>query len=219
VGSNIVFFGEVRGAGSFTGTGTVYFEGGYSPGNSPAAVTLGADVIFGDANTLTLELGGLVAGSEYDQLILGAAGSLALDGELVLDLIEGFVPHFGDTFQLFDFDPGQVSGAFDEVTVADALSGGLSFDTSGLSTTGKITVVPEPGVGVLLASALALLGLRRRRAQGAAICNRRPDPTREAPNPFRAHGSDVPRRGLLGSLLVPADLLTSQRSTLNSQLS
>jgi hypothetical protein len=161
-GSNIVFFGEVRGAGPFTGTGTIYFEGGYSPGNSPASVLLGTEVVFGEANTLTLELGGLAAGSEYDQLVLGANSSLALDGGLVLDLIGGFVPHFGDTFQLFDFDPGQVSGSFDEITIADALPGDLAFDTSALSATGKVTVIPEPGIGALLLSALALLGVRRR---------------------------------------------------------
>ncbi len=166
-GSAIVFFNEVRGAGSFSGTGTIYFESNYSPGNSPAAVTLGADIVFGSANTLTLELGGLTAGSEYDQLILGASGSLALDGGLVLDLIDGFNPHFGDTFQLLDFDPGQVSGAFDEITIADTLPGGLSFDTTALSTTGQITVVPEPGVASLLLLGLALFGLRRRKAFGS----------------------------------------------------
>ena len=81
---------------------------------------------------------------------------------LVFDLIGGFVPHFGDTFQLFDFDPGQVSGSFDEITIADALPGDLAFDTSALSTTGQVTVIPEPGIGALLLSALALLGVRRR---------------------------------------------------------
>ncbi len=161
-GSAIVFFGEVRGAGSFSGPGTVFFEGGYSPGNSPAAVTLGTVTVFGSANTLTLELGGLNAGSQYDQLILGASGSLALDGALVLDLIDGFVPHFGDTFQVFAFAPGQVSGAFGAITVADPLTGGLSFDTSGLSTAGQITVVPEPGAMSLLAVALGMLASQRR---------------------------------------------------------
>ena len=166
-GSNIVFFAEVRGAGSFTGTGTIYFESAYSPGNSPAAVVLNTGVILGDANTLTLEIGGLSAGSEYDQLVLGAGASLTLDGELVLDLIDGFAPALGDTFHVFDFDPGQVTGSFDEITLADALPGGLSFDTSTLSTTGKIAVVPEPGVSTLLLSVFAMLGLRR--AKTAAL--------------------------------------------------
>jgi len=37
-----VFFGAVTGPGSFTGAGTVQFEGAYSPGASPALITFGA---------------------------------------------------------------------------------------------------------------------------------------------------------------------------------
>ena len=72
-----------------------------------------------------------------------------------------------DTFQVLDFDPGQVSGNFDEITIADALPGDLSFDTSALSTTGKISVIPEPGIGALLASASMLFGFRRRNGREA----------------------------------------------------
>ena len=161
-GAQTVFFGLVNGAGPFTGTGTVYMEGGYSPGNSPAAVTLDTELIFGDAATLTLELGGLAAGSGYDQLVLGAGGSLVLDGALVLDLINGFTPAAGDSFAVFDFAPGQLTGGFDEILLADALPAGLSFDTTQLTTTGRIGVVPEPGAAALLLTGCAFLGLHRR---------------------------------------------------------
>jgi fibronectin-binding autotransporter adhesin len=161
-GAQTVFFGLVNGAGPFTGTGTVYMEGGYSPGNSPAAVTLDTELIFGDAATLTLELGGLAAGSGYDQLVLEAGGSLVLDGALVLDLINGFTPAAGDSFAVFDFAPGQLTGGFDEILLADALPAGLSFDTTQLTTTGRIGVVPEPGAAALLLTGCAFLGLHRR---------------------------------------------------------
>jgi hypothetical protein len=161
-GSSLVFFGEVRGAGSFTGTGTIYMEGGYSPGNSPASVALSTDLVLGNAGTLTLELGGLIAGSSYDQLVLGAGGSLALGGTLLLDLINDFSPVAGDSFQVLDFTLGQLTGGFDEIRLADPLPAGLSFDTTQLTTTGRIGVVPEPGIAALLLTGGAFLGLRRR---------------------------------------------------------
>jgi hypothetical protein len=161
-GSSLVFFGEVRGAGSFTGTGTIYMEGGYSPGNSPASVALNTDLVLGNAGTLTLELGGLIAGTSYDQLVLGAGGSLALGGTLLLDLINDFSPVAGDSFQVLDFTLGQLTGGFDEIRLADPLSAGLSFDTTQLTTTGRIGVVPEPGIAALLLTGGAFLGLRRR---------------------------------------------------------
>ena len=161
-GSSLVFFGEVRGAGSFTGTGTIYMEGGYSPGNSPASVALNTELVLGNAGTLTLELGGLIAGSNYDQLVLGAGGSLALGGTLLLDLINDFSPVAGDSFQVLDFTLGQLTGGFDEIRLADPLSAGLSFDTTQLTTTGRIGVVPEPGIAALLLTGGAFLGLRRR---------------------------------------------------------
>ena len=161
-GSSLVFFGEVRGAGSFTGTGTIYMEGGYSPGNSPASVMLNTELVLGNAGTLTLELGGLIAGSSYDQLVLGAGGSLALGGTLLLDLINDFSPVAGDSFQVLDFTLGQLTGGFDEIRLADPLPAGLSFDTTQLTTTGRIGVVPEPGIAALLLTGGAFLGLRRR---------------------------------------------------------
>ena len=79
-GSTAVFFGQVSGAGAFTGTGAKFFEGGYSPGNSPAAVSLDGPVTFGDTNTLKIELGGTTIGTQFDQV--NVAGQLNLGGAL-----------------------------------------------------------------------------------------------------------------------------------------
>ena len=162
-----VFFGLVNGAGPFTGSGTVFFEGGYSPGNSPASVLHEGDLFFGGASTLTMELGGLLLGGQYDHLNVG--GTLTEDGALDVVLYAGFAPHFGDTFDLFD--AGSISGNFDDVNLPE-LTGDLTWDDSQLASTGTLRVVPEPGIGVLLASALALLGLRRRRSKKACHSER-----------------------------------------------
>jgi hypothetical protein len=154
-GCSTVFFGGVSGAGPYTGTGTVYFEGDLRPGNSPASVLFGGDLALGDSASLIMEIGGMNLGAQYDHLNIG--GSLFADGDLVLALLDGFTPQVGATFDLFDV--GTFAGDFDSIT-APALSGGNAWDFSALKTTGSVTVVPEPGIGALLLSALALFTRR-----------------------------------------------------------
>ncbi len=161
-GAAIAFFGEVRGAGGFTGGGTVQMEGGYSPGNSPASVPINTDLILGSTNVLTMELGGLVSGRDYDQLSIGSLGSLRLDGSLLIQFTGAFLPESGQSFQLFDFTPGQLTGTFAEINLARPLPGNLKFDFGSLYTLGRLSVVPEPGSAALLATALLLITRRRR---------------------------------------------------------
>jgi hypothetical protein len=47
---------------------------------------------------LDIDIGGLAAGSQFDQLNIG--GTASLGGTLKLDLIAGFTPTVGDTFQV-----------------------------------------------------------------------------------------------------------------------
>lgn len=142
-GSAVVFFGEVRGGGSFTGSGRVYFEGGYSPGSSPAAVALDSAVTFGDKNQLVMEIGGVTQGTGYDQLSFG--GDLTLGGDLVVELINGFFPSFGQSFDLFNFDPARASGTFTTISVIDhgQLPPHSHLDFSSLYTTGVVRVVAD----------------------------------------------------------------------------
>lgn len=157
-GASTVFFGDQSGAGSFTGTGTVYYIGDLRPGNSPGLVTYAGDVVFGSLATLELQLGGLVPGGQFDRL--DVAGSLLLDGILILSLIDGFTPAEGDSFQVFS--AGSLKGGFDSV-LADTLPAGLAWDTSQLGITGALTVIPEPATVLLLISGLFVLLLRARR--------------------------------------------------------
>lgn len=161
--SSVVFFDEVRGAGNFTGGGTLYMEGGYSPGNSPASVNVNATLVFSPSNTLTLEVGGTQQGTEYDHLDFGTAGSFIAGGTLVFDYFGEFVPEVGQVFDFFDFEPGQVSGNFDQIIVNGNFTPGMSLDTSNLLTSGFVTVIPEPASGLLLLGGLATAITRRRR--------------------------------------------------------
>jgi hypothetical protein len=130
-----VLFGRVSGAGTFTGTGTVNFEGAMSPGNSPAAVSFAGNVGFGPAANIEIEIGGITAGSQYDQLLI--SGALSLDGSLSVSLINGFTPSPGQTFNIFDW--GTRAGTF--VSLNLPTLAGLAWNTSNLYTLGELSLV------------------------------------------------------------------------------
>jgi hypothetical protein len=129
-----VFFGSVSGGGTFTGTGTVNFEGDLSPGNSPASINFSGDVGFGPDAALVIELGGTAPG-QYDQI--NVDGELTLGGTLEISLINGFTPSAGQSFDILNW--GSLAGAFSSF-ILPSLEG-LAWDTSQLST-GMLTVVP-----------------------------------------------------------------------------
>lgn len=120
--STTVFFGDVIGPGPFTGTGLVQMEGGYFPGSSPAAVPFAGDLFFGSGASLEVEIGGLLPGSEHDQLAV--ADVLSLGGTLDVNLINGFMPEVGDQFDILAAN--DLQGKFDDLQLP-SLTGGLQW--------------------------------------------------------------------------------------------
>ncbi len=165
-GSSTVFFGSVTGAGSFTGLGGVYFEGDLKPGNSPADVLFEGNLFFSETASLNIELGGLWAGWEYDQLTV--FGQASLNGRLNIELLNGFKPHVGDEFMLIenrgsDFLLGEFIGLSQGSSL---LVGGHQFSVNYYGGSGNdfvLTAVPEPSAGLLLTMAVAGMSLTRRR--------------------------------------------------------
>lgn len=131
LGSRTVFFGSVSGAGTFTGGGTTEFEGDLKPGNSPANVSFGGNVVIGPTAGTVIELAGTTKGAQYDSLTI--AGNVSLSGALKVDLLGGFKPLPGQSFNILSA-AGGVAGAFDALDLP-ALAGGLYFDVAYTPTT------------------------------------------------------------------------------------
>jgi hypothetical protein len=154
-GSRTVFFGGQSGAGPFTGTGTVEYNGDLRPGNSPANVTYGGDVILNPSSRLHVELGGLLAGSEYDRLTI--AGAVTVGGLLDVRRINGFNPQPGQSFTLIDnLGSGPILGTFTGIGEGGQFtSDGTTYLATYHGGTGNdfvITPVPKPGALLLVAA-------------------------------------------------------------------
>jgi uncharacterized protein (TIGR03382 family) len=82
-------------------TGKVVNGGEVSPGASPGALTITGDYAQQDAGSLTIELGGLTAGTQHDQLII--SGIATLSGSLNVSLVNGFNPADADVFHVVTY--------------------------------------------------------------------------------------------------------------------
>jgi T5SS/PEP-CTERM-associated repeat protein len=151
-GATAVYLGTVSGEGTFTGKGTVQFEGSFLPGRAGAATDIEGDVLFTQGSRLTMELTGNSTGDPGDSLNVG--GMLALGGTLDIALSASLSPELGNAFDLFD--AAEVRGEFDAVRLPD-LGAGLYWDTNELYQTGAIQVVPEPAALFLSSAAFSTL--------------------------------------------------------------
>jgi hypothetical protein len=120
--------GKIFGEGTLDVAATVFTNGGEMiPGFSPATFTLTGDYTQTSGGLLSIELGGLTAGEEFD--VLAVSGQAALDGALDVSLIGGFLPSDGESFEILTY----------------AGSAGVFADTSSLEIGNGITLVQEYG--------------------------------------------------------------------------
>ena len=108
--------------GTLSGTGTVtanVSNGGLvSPGASPGILNITGTYTQTSTGALNIEIGGLTAGSQFDQLAI--SGLATLNGTLNISLINGFTPSPGDTFQIMTF--ASRSGGFSATTAPPGLT-------------------------------------------------------------------------------------------------
>lgn len=167
--SSTVFFGSVTGAGSYTGLGSVFFEGDLKPGNSPADILFEGDLYLNDTSILTIELGGLQPGTGFDQLTTN--GNVFLNGMFELDLVNGFVPMIGDNFMIIEnLGIAPLFGEFTNLGQGSTITAGdYTFEIDYFGGSGNdfvlssVSSIPEPGALALAASAITAFCFSRRR--------------------------------------------------------
>ena len=138
---------ELLSGSSLLGKGTVSGSVTNTAGLlSPDAITLNGDYVQGAAGELSIGVGGLVQGVDYDFLDVSGAATLA--GSLLLQLEDGFFPAVTDTFIILEADGG-LSGTFDSVVGLDGSSWNVSYLAASVVITFEGMSVPEPGAALL----------------------------------------------------------------------
>lgn len=99
--------GKLGGIGTLTGD--LQNDGGIvAPGFSPGTITINGNYTQSASGALDMEIGGLSAGTQYDQMIVNGTANLA--GTLNIVQYNGFSPSAGTSFQLMKYYA--YSGAF-----------------------------------------------------------------------------------------------------------
>lgn len=108
---------EFRGA-YLTGTGTTFADVGLiqgsvlNPGHSPGQLTFDGDLTLDDTTTTEIQIGGLGAANEFDQIVQ-TNGTLTLGGRLLVSFLDDFENSISgdDSFEIITSD-ATLSGSF-----------------------------------------------------------------------------------------------------------
>ncbi len=172
--------------GTLSGTGTIFsrglrlaggangFTGQLAPGNSPGTLTIEGNFTQEPLGLLDIELAGASAG-QFD--VLKVVGDASIEGDVLLEFIDGFAPHQGDRFNFLSVT-GARSGQLQNVEVRN-LAPGFQFelqnDAGGLSLVAlnDAVFVPEPQnitlVYIAVVSYAICISIRASRRRMSAI--------------------------------------------------
>lgn len=117
-------------------------DGIVAPGDGVGTLNITGDFTQGPLGTLQIEIGGLAAGSEFDQLLVSGTATLA--GALDVSLISGFAPEFADAFIVLD--AGSLADEFTGLAEGATLSAdGVEFGVTYLSDGGSAVQLTVTG--------------------------------------------------------------------------
>jgi uncharacterized repeat protein (TIGR03803 family) len=144
----------INSGGTLTGNGTVGGTvangGAVAPGNPMGTLTVNGSYAQSASGALNIEIGGMTAGSQYDQLAI--TGGASLNGTLNIVFTNGFLPHIGDLFTILTC--GSLTGTFPTVNGATAANGLTMVPV--YSGTQVILVAESPALTVVDANPLFL---------------------------------------------------------------
>ncbi len=132
---------RVGGDGTLQLAGSVQSYGAHiTPGTATdrGILVVDGDLIVPPGESVAIRIGGTTPGTGYDRLQV--TGALGASGDLVVTLVDGFVPSIGDTFQVVL--TGSRTGAFSEVL--PALPVGRFWDVSYTADGVTLEVVDSP---------------------------------------------------------------------------
>ena len=163
------FTGGTLAVGHFRGS-LVNAGGTLAPGASPGVTTIWGDYSQSVASAFSAEIGGLIAGTQYDQL--NVDGTAVLDGKLQVSLYGSFVPQAGSYFDILTAEVILGSFAsFESATLGSGLAwqvsylqdvDGTSLDVVRLRVAEVAAPVPEPRTYAMLLAGLGMLGFMLR---------------------------------------------------------
>ncbi len=93
---------EGDGAVVLSAAEAVYNAGSVAPGVASGLLTVTGDYVQAAAGSLEIEIGGVLSGIEYDRLTV--SGNATLAGDLIVSLINGFMPTPTDSFTILQAD-------------------------------------------------------------------------------------------------------------------
>lgn len=93
--------GILKGVGSITFVDPIVNSGTISPGDSVGVLNLKLDYPSESTSSVNIDIGGTVAGTEYDRLEID--GNATLKGTLNIQLLDAYIPEEGDIFEVMKF--------------------------------------------------------------------------------------------------------------------
>jgi fibronectin-binding autotransporter adhesin len=130
--------GTLGGSGSIGGNVTVNSGGVIAPGNSPGILTVNS-LTLASGSTTRMEINGLTAGTEYDQIVVNNTATLGG----TLDLAFGFNPAVGNRFSLIN--AGNITSGFTSIQANISANFGAALQLRTISSPTSFDVLIDQG--------------------------------------------------------------------------